>query len=190
MDKFLILFIVCISLFVILTYALICGNMQFHRNGVIGAIYRFFTKDISQYIIKIFRKLLPNSIYKKGSESCTSVLNYVIVVFFYCIYMFFIIVNLYSVFPKSDKLFSTPLLHNFLSFALLPWPWVILIMLQFIDPGVINERNVESYLKIYPCDNQLYKTIYKCRATGLPVVPRSRYCKYTKRRIAYVLEKD
>ena len=167
---------------------MICGNTQFHRNGIIGAIYRFFTKDISNYIVNSFARIFPKSANLNGS--CTDMFKYFVVVFFYSIYMFFIIVNLFSVYPKSSELFSTPRLHNFLSFALLPWPWVILVMLQFIDPGIINEYNVESYLEMYPCDNDLYKTIYKCKETGLPAVPRSKFCRYTKKRIAYVFKED
>jgi hypothetical protein len=83
------------------------------------------------------------------------------------------------IFPESYKF------HAFMAFFVLPWPWVIVITLHYLDPGSITKTNVESWLKAYPYDNILYsRTI--CDTLKIPVPARSRFCKFTQKRIAYI----
>lgn len=167
---------------------MICGNNNFHRNGVIGSIYRVINVKIPGF----FRRLLGCSLKKKDDErendGClgpNGPCKYFIAVFFYLIYTFFAFVYLYSVYPKLGTIYKNVSFHKFYSIFVLPWPWVVFIIFMFIDPGYITPKNVLSYLKLYPHDNALYLPGF-CPTDHIPVVPRSRYCRYSKRRVAYV----
>lgn len=172
-------------------YVFMCGNTAFHRDGIVGAMYRLFTVKIPETFFKVLKKIFPERLQNKGClcccrccKCCSNFCGYFIVFFFYLIYMFFILVNFCNVYPKADKIFKNPSTYYFLSLFVLPFPWLLIIVLNIVDPGTITPTNVRSYLKIYPYDNVLYKPTF-CRTTNLPVVPRSRYDRYTKKRIAY-----
>jgi hypothetical protein len=57
------------------------------------------------------------------------------------------------------------------------------IALQRLDPGRITAANVESYLIIYPYDNVLYFNRF-CKTLNIPIPARSRYCRFTRQRVA------
>jgi hypothetical protein len=103
------------------------------------------------------------------------------------IYTFFIVVYLLFVHSNLENIYSHHLaLHRLLSYLVLPWPWLIFVALQFYDPGEITRENVKSYINLYPLDRVLYFPKV-CPTLKLPVVARSRFCRYTGRRIALVL---
>ena len=107
------------------------------------------------------------------------------------IYAIFIVVYVYYIHPQVKYIYPKHTqMHRYLTFLVLPWPWIIFIAFQYMDPGVITPTNVYSYMKKYPYDNVLYRQGKVCPTLHVPVVARSRYCRYTKRRVAYVfLEK-
>jgi hypothetical protein len=87
------------------------------------------------------------------------------------------------VYPRIDEFYTNVKFHKFFSFWVLPWTWVCFLIFQFADPGVITKENVVAYLKNYPYDGRMYKPAL-CPTLNIPIVPRSRYDRYTKRRIA------
>ena len=189
---FLMLYIGFMMLFM---YVMICGNNKFHREGIIGKIYQFISYKIPKAFNSLMRKVCPKFCFGSDDEeeSCTGphgTCKYFVAVFFYLIYMIFSLTYLIKVYPfipliykdKGENIIS---FIKFFSLFVLPWPWVIFILFQFLDPGEIRNDNVESYLKIYPYDHQLYFPKL-CPTLNIPIVPRSRYCKYTNKRIAYV----
>lgn len=190
---FLMLYIAFMMLFV---YVMICGNNKFHRNGLIGKIYRFITLTIPSFFTSLMKRICPKFCFSGQDDedgSCTGPhgpCKYFVAFFFYIIYMVFSVTYLMKVYPNIPTIFNN---HSenyikfikFFSLFVLPWPWVIFILFQFLDPGEIRNDNVESYLKIYPYDYQLYFPKL-CPTLNIPIVPRSRYCKYTNKRIAYV----
>ena len=157
---------------------MICGNSHYHRNGIIGALYRFFTN-------KIFFCKSKDKNYRDGCLGPGGPCKYFVAVFFYVIYMGFALIYLFWVYPSLDKLYTNVQFHRFFSIWVLPWTWVCFIIFQFADPGVINKKNVNAYLKKYHYDGVLYRPAL-CRTLNIPVVPRSRYDRYTNKRIAYV----
>ena len=169
-----------------------CGNTSFHRDGIVGAIYRCFSQKLPLAFATITEKICPNRARKNRSpicicccNCCSNICRYTVIFFFYLIYLFFVLVNFCNVYPKSNEIFSNPQLYCFLSVFVIIFPWLFVFILNFVDPGTITPTNVKSYLKIYPYDNLIYKPTV-CRTTNLPVVPRSRYDRYTNRRIAFV----
>jgi hypothetical protein len=105
---------------------------------------------------------------------------------YYTIYALFTVCYFVNVCPKLNALFPSSLhFPRILSLFLLPLPWVFIGILQFADPGWVTAENVEHYLRIYPYDDVLYSPSY-CRTLRIPSVPRSHYCQFTSRRIAYL----
>lgn len=190
---FIIFTILYAILILFLVYVSMCGMNKFHRNGIIGSIYRFLNFKLQNYISKFFIKICPccSKFTQKKDEDHECMgpkgkCRYFIAIFFYVIYMIFCISFFSCCYPNLEKIHpNTYKFHKFFSLFVLPWPWVIFIYLQFADPGEITDENVESYLKIYPYDNVIYYPAL-CPTLKIPVVPRSRYCKYTNKRVAYV----
>ena len=167
-----------------LIYVFICGNTDCHRDGFIGAVYQFLTLRIPKLFRRIFKKY---HIGNQSSKCCCifGCFRYFTFAFFIFIYVFFVLVNLFNVFPDAEEIFSDPHRYLFWSLFVLPWPWIFVLILQFVDPGTITSTNVNAYLEMYPYDNLLYKPAI-CKTTKLPIVPRSRYDRFSNRRIAYV----
>ena len=181
---FLILYILFFALFV---YIMICGNIRFHRDGIIGYLYRMITKSIFKFFGKIICFCVPKN-KKMPGEDCLGPggpCRYFVAIFFYIIYTGFALTYLFCVYPKLDLIYTHPKFHRFFSFWVLPWTWVCFFIFQVADPGVINKKNVIGYLKKYPYDGLIYEPGI-CRTQNIPIVPRSRFDRYTKRRIAYV----
>lgn len=179
------LYLFCIGFII---YVMICGNNKFHRNGCIGWVYRQMTSRIPDFCNRLSRKLCPCCAPKDGSETkCMGVngpCRYFVIIFFMFIYAIFIAANMAYCYPYLKIIFPYHYeIAQFFSIFVLPWPWIIVIMLHFMDPGEITAENVESYLKAYPYDNVLYKRKI-CPTLKIPCPARSRYCKYTKKRIA------
>ena len=188
MRLLIILIILYCSFFCLLLYTFLCGSAEWHRNGFIGKFYRFLTTTIPSFLNRIGEKCCPKLSQETNQKGCClsfKRFKYIVVIFFFVIYVFFVSINLININPRADQLFRYPALYKFFSIYVLPWPWILVIMFQFVDPGTITPYNVESYLEIYPFDNVLYKP-GKCLTTKLPLVPRSRYDAFTRRRIAYV----
>jgi len=190
-ENFVVMLVGYLILIGFLLYVVICGNNKFHRNGLVGWCYRFFTDVIPRVIRRVANKICPCWFRgKSGEELCfgpNRCCRYCVVVFYYGIYIFFMASYLFDCYPFLEVLHpATYQIHKFLSFFVLPWPWIIVIALHAMDPGEITNENVESYLKIYPYDNVLYSPSF-CRTLHIPVVPRSRYCRYSRKRIAFSL---
>jgi palmitoyltransferase len=169
-------------------YVVICGNNKFHRNGCIGWTFRLISELLPDAARRISRKICPFW-FGGSSRGIPCLMNwvccrYAIIIFYYVIYVFFIVSYLFACYPFLDLLHPTMLhVHQFLSFFVLPWPWVVVVLLRFMDPGQITDENVESYLRAYPYDDVLYSRNF-CRTLRIPVVARSRFCRYTHKRIA------
>jgi hypothetical protein len=93
-------------------------------------------------------------------------------------YMIEVSDNLPNLFPNTFED------HRFWSLVVLPLPWLLVAYFQFADPGSITSENVEHFLNVYPYDDVLYKRHF-CRTLSIPAVARSRFCRYTERRVAY-----
>ena len=195
MEYVLWIILIYILFLAFIIYVFMCGNTTFHRDGIIGSFYRFFTKKIPTAIAIIFNKIIPKRIRKSRHSNhncffncCSNFLRYLIIFFFYLIYLFFIFVNFCNVYPKADEIFKDSSLYLYISILVLPFPWIFVIVLNCVDPGTITPTNVRSYLEIYPYDNVIYKPAV-CKTTKLPVVPRSRDDRFTGKRIAFVFKK-
>ena len=177
-----------ILLVVFLIYVVICGNNKFHRDGCIGWWYRLLSIRIPNFCQRLAAKMFPCLVPKDGRDFTCMGKNgpcrYFIAIFFATIYVVFTFAYMTYCYPYLRIVFpeSYPL-RQFLSFFVLPWPWVVFIALQIMDPGEITAENVESYLKAYPYDNVLY-TRKMCPTLKIPCPARSRFCKYTWKRIA------
>jgi len=188
-ENFIVGLIIYLIFIGFLLYVIICGNNKFHRNGCIGWCYRLFTDVIPSLVRRVASKICPCWFHgKSGDEPCMGpnrCCRHCVVVFYFGIYVFFIASYLSDCYPFLEFLHPTTYpVHRFLSFFVLPWPWVIVVLLHTMDPGEITSENVESYLKLYPYDNILYVPHF-CRTLHIPVVPRSRFCRYTQKRIAF-----
>ena len=174
------------ALALLMVYVLMCGNNKFHRSGIIGKMYVFLMGTVPDTMERWFTKMLPKRC-QPGRGGClgkNGPCRYFIFLFYVGIYVGFIVVYLSRIHPNLEHVYSSHLgLHRVLSFLVLPGPWIICLILQIIDPGTITAENVRSYLEQYKYDNVLY-TPKQCRTLHLPVVARSRYCKYTERRVA------
>jgi hypothetical protein len=105
-------------------------------------------------------------------------------VFFFVIYSGWAIAYFYLCFPNLPFIYpNSYFVHQFMSILVLPLPWIVFVVLQFIDPGWVTAENVESYLQVYPYDNVLYSRLI-CPTLRIPIPARSRFCRYTNKRVA------
>ncbi|OHT02119.1 hypothetical protein TRFO_07325 [Tritrichomonas foetus] len=172
-------------------YVLICGNNKFHRDGFIGKVYYLMMVKLPAKLNSCATKFIPKKY--ANNTNATSCMGkggpcrYFIAIFYMCIYAFFVGVYVYYIHPQVPRLYPNHVqLHRILTFLVLPWPWIIFIAFQFMDPGEITPTNVLSYMKEYPYDNAIHPEGRVCRTLHIPIVARSRYCQYTNRRVAYV----
>jgi len=167
-------------------FLLICGNNNRYRNGLIGKIYHDLTIRIPNYLSRLIEHNFVNRypIFCKISYAIlNNISKYMIFGFYICIYLFFSLTFQISCYNEYSKVFFRPNFARIGSIVVLPLPWVLFVIFQLYDPGVINKENIGKYLQRYPYDNIIYKHTI-CRTTKLPVIPRSRYCQYWNRRIA------
>ena len=191
MQPILLLLFFTIFLFIFFLYVLICGNNKFHRDGCIGEIYYSLMFRFPNFLNTFFLKFVPEKFKSKDPKDPVCLgqggfCRYFIILFylsfylaFFVIYMVYLFPNMHILYPENTRFFI--ILHIISASA----SWIIVIALQFMDPGEITATNVLSYLKDYPFDNVLYKKGNMCRTLHIPVVPRSRYCRYTHKRVAY-----
>ena len=190
---FFIIILCYVILFCFFVYILICGNNKFHRDGCVGKLYYYLMVRFPNYCDQLAKKIVPKRFKKENPKDPTCLgkggpCRYFICVFYMFIYAVFIFVYIRDIHPNLQHIYSSHLeIHRILSFLVLPWPWIIFIAFQFMDPGEITPTNVLSYMKRYPYDNVLYREGKVCPTLHIPVVARSRYCRYTRRRVAYVL---
>jgi hypothetical protein len=170
----------CVVFFV---YTMICGTNKFHRHGCVGWWFVVFTDRIPGFCRRCVCGHWPGTT-RLAAGGCS---RYFVVIFFGAIYSAFAASYLLLCFPNLPRVYpATPALHRFLSVFVLPWPWVSVAILRLVDPGEVTLANVESYLERYPYDGILY-TRRLCPTLGIPAPARSRFCRYTNRRVAYFL---
>jgi hypothetical protein len=172
-----------LALLVFFTYVMICGTNKFHRNGCVGSVHRFFTRRIPAF----FERLAPKGGDIDSDDGCCGPAGRcknAVICFYAFIYINFIIVYFRHVFPFIPHLFpNSTRYHSVMAFLVLPWPWIIVIALHYLDPGYITAENVESYLEIYPYDNVLFSRSF-CPTLNIPVPPRSRFCRFRNKRVS------
>lgn len=182
-------FVSCyLSFLSFMIYVVICGNNKFHRNGCVGWWFRFFSFRLPQALSRATHLCLPCCISKGMTKStCLGVggsCRYMIACFYMFIYVLLSSVYISGCYPNLAEAFpNSYTIHRFFSLFVLPWPWLMFAILQVADPGVVTVENVESYIKLYKYDNMLYKRKI-CPTLLIPAPARSRFCKFTNRRIA------
>jgi palmitoyltransferase len=102
---------------------------------------------------------------------------------YYVGYIILSLLYLSFVVPKLSLFLNNPGFHDFFVLVILPSPWIIVLLLQFVDPGTVTIHNVDEYLKIYPYDHVIYRPA-KCSRLLIPAVPRSQFCPFTQQRVA------
>lgn len=159
----------------LLIYVLLCGNTSKHANTIVGKMYRHIRITFPEFAAKTC-PFCCNS--EKG---CIS--RYLVVVFYIIIYLFLGLIFIAEVVADMPSFIENYAPHILTSFGLLPLPWLFFIIIQFKNPGIIDSTNVDAYLKRYPYDNVIYKP-KECPTDHIPAVARSRFCRFTKHRIA------
>ena len=103
-----------------------------------------------------------------------------------CFWIFFIVyggIYFSEIYPNLKHYGKHLFFRQVLSIVLYIIPLIFFVLFQFMDPGTITCRNVKNYEKQYPYDDFLWKKHF-CKSLNIPAVARSRYDKYTHRRIA------
>lgn len=178
-----------IILFGLIIYTMICGNNKFHRDGLIGSFYKFIFLQLPIKFQNFIAWLCPKLCKKNSDSSKVSCLGeggpckYFIAVFFVLFYIGMVLIYFIKVVSKFSLYYKSPIFHQIFTACIVPWPLLIFFIIQRVNPGVITEDNVESYLEIYPYDNVIYKP-HLCSVLKIPAVARSRYCKFTLKRVA------
>lgn len=183
-----VVFLAYVIIFFLLIGIMIFGNAECCKGTCFASIYHFFATKLPQSIEAKARKVLkmrPASEDRHGADCAGrgGPCRYFVMIFFMILYgalVFDFFKNTYRFLPL---LHNRPLFYQFLAIVLPCIPWIVVLSLQFMDPGVITAENVEGYLKKYPYDNIVYKEKI-CPTDKIPVVPRSRYCNYSRKRVA------
>lgn len=148
-----------------LAYGVIWGNAQVHCN---------MTPDTRHWLATAAPFLSHSEAFAK----------FIILTLDLFVYLYFCVVYLTEVVPEMPLFLSSWEPHVIASYFVIPLPLLLYGVLWILDPGVITKSNVSTYLCKYPHDNVIYHRRI-CPTDGIPVVPRSRYCRFTNRRIAY-----
>lgn len=172
-----------IVLLALLIYVVICGQNRYHRDGRIGRIYRFISQQIPAFIEKTINRYFPNCNIDASPDIANTVFKYITMLFYSGIYSFFALTFLIKSYNCIDKVFSHPFLAYSAAILILPWPWIILISLHHMDPGIITKENFKEYMDLYPFDGVLYKERYSDKE-GFPIVARSHFCTFWNVRVA------
>lgn len=80
--------------------------------------------------------------------------SYIGILFYYITYHLIAVVVLHRIFPFFPFILENPEFHHMFLFIVLLLPWVIVLIIQFVDPGNITQENVDDYLKIYLNNNK------------------------------------
>lgn len=172
----------------IITYIVMCGTDPSHSNGCVGWLHKLIIVRAPNWIAEILMRVFPamKRKWNKGA-GCIGVngpCHYLSLVIFTVIYGSLGYVYFKSCYKYLKFVFpATHVFQKCLIFGALPMPWIIFLVLQKIDPGEITEGNVEMYLRRYPYDDVIYQK-KECSTLGFLAPARSRYCRFTRKRIA------
>lgn len=168
MIMFLIFFICHAIIFLFFLYAIFQYSSFEPENSV---VFRFFFNRLPSFFPKLFT---PNSIRennKENRDNCDQELFlklqelikkifnidsptcYIGILFYYIIYHFIAVMFLLRVFPFFPFILENPEFHHMFVFIVLLLPWIIVLIIQFVDPGNITQENVDDYLKVYLNNN-------------------------------------
>jgi hypothetical protein len=176
-----------VVLSVVLLYILMCGNNKLHRDGFVGSLYRLLLYRCPDLLAAALSRLFPRLCPRDRPGGCMGrggPCRYCIFLFYLGLYAGFVVCYARFVHPNVARIYTARVaLHRSLTFLVLPWPWVIVVLLHFCDPGVVTREPVNSYIALFPVDGVLYPR-QLCRTLRIPAVARSRFCQYTGRRIA------
>lgn len=153
-------------------YVLVCGDSEFHENGVIGFCNHCLTQSLPEACNICFLKFVPSSVLRTCSRAVD-----------YCCYQrnpFVQLVYLtlvgggYYAFREFAFPFITEgqrmLVHITLVCTLLSFFWV-----SVSDPGVITKSNAQLHLEVYPFDSMLYVEKL-CSTCNILRPARSKHC--------------
>lgn len=167
---FFIIFLCYTAVFLFFLYAIFQNScfepeksytFQFFFNKIPAFFSKFFTpkqlkengnnENINGVNQQHFTKLqsLIKKIFNIDSPTC-----YIGILIYYLIYHFIAIIFLQRVFPFFPYILENPEFHHMFVFIVLLLPWIIVLMIQFADPGNITQENVDDYLKVYLNNNQ------------------------------------
>ena len=158
--------------------------------------------------VKYFLKAIPNSFCKlvfsldrnnDSEEENSSEMNkftlfqkvfnanspyrFTLLIIYFLVYHFITFLFFHYIFPSFTYILENPDFHQMFVFIVTWIPWIIVIIFQFVNPGIITDKNVDDFLRIYPYDKVLYYPA-KCSHLSIPAVPRSRFCQFTNCRIS------
>jgi hypothetical protein len=170
----------------LLTLALLHGGWSFLRSGRISPVANFIYSVLPTQLCRFCSQLFPNRPFEFKPESLLGIgssFRYSLIFLYSSFYFGCHSLYFLKVFPHLSLFLDNPEFHTLFSILVLPCPLFVVLILQISNPGVITPENVDSYLNVYPYDSLIYHPA-KCAKLLIPAVPRSRYCPYTRQRIA------
>jgi len=177
---------VYLVILVILIYSLFFGSCSVHKHGYFHAMYLYLTRNIPDAFHSFIFAITPRLTRKhtaKNKRKTKKYVPYLILLSYYTLYHLIAIVFLIKVYPSISEFVDRPEYYQMATYCLIIGPWLVFIVLQIVDPGVINKDNVNFYMDLYPYDNIIYKKCL-CKVFEIPAVARSRYCEFTQQRVA------
>lgn len=87
-------------------------------------------------------------------------------------------------FPLLDRNPYFPAYQKTVSVGLLAGSVIFFFLASFTNPGVITNKNVQGYSKLYSHDYQLYHPNRPCKSCKFEKIPRSKHCAVCDRCVA------
>jgi len=154
-------------------YVLLFGQSDYHRNGVIGRINRFFTQRIPKILDQIAKRIFGPRLYRVWvtiEKFCFYSRNPLLQIFYISLVGGGFIMYYFIVLPRL------PLHHQIISWIIVSCTLASFFIASFSDPGRITKENLHQYEENYEFDGVLYvpKT---CRTCLIKRPARSKHCR-------------
>uniref|UniRef100_A0A6B2L6I9 Palmitoyltransferase n=1 Tax=Arcella intermedia TaxID=1963864 RepID=A0A6B2L6I9_9EUKA len=161
-------------------YVLLLGDIQFHRNGIVGRLNRYLRSGLVSDIQKIVDSC-PGPI--KSTLQCYIACFTSRHPLFLGMYIALVLGGYIIFLLRGLHHIPGPILGE--SHRIIPHLYITATFCWFIyvirsDPGTIRSDNLKVHLERYPYDNILYRPRF-CKICQIPRPARSRHCNSCKR---------